>query len=89
MGRGTCGKSTWLQHEQFLSVEPGTIEQGQRYARCLPGARRGSQQGIPTFRQRAAKDRQHIFYWESGHDRFGAHELVRLIHECRREVFED
>jgi hypothetical protein len=72
MGRGAGGKPPRFQHEQRFSVEPGGIEQGQRHSRCFSGAGRGGQQRIPFLRQRATKGRQHIFYWQCRHDRFGA-----------------
>ncbi|MCG3775471.1 MAG: hypothetical protein JW395_2311 [Nitrospira sp.] len=43
MGCSACGKPPRFQHEQLFSVEPGGIDQGQRYTRRFPCAGRGSQ----------------------------------------------
>ncbi len=83
MGCGACGKPPRFQHKQSLSVEPGSIKQGQRHPRRFSGARRRGQQRIPSLRQRATKGRQHIFYWKSGHGRFGRHESVA---GCRKTI---
>ena len=70
LGRGSCCKPTWLQHEQIFPRKPGGIEQGERDSRCFPCSRRCSQEYVPFHRQRATKGWQNVFYWESNHGTF-------------------
>ena len=59
-GGGARGQPARLQHQNFLVLRPGLVEQHQRHARGLAGARRRHQHGAIVRAKRGGQPRQRL-----------------------------